>query len=65
MKSDARATIEHSILTAIANTSLETKLTAGKSIEALVSEIVKEVFDKAVLWSVEEYATEVKKEASS
>lgn len=58
MKSDARTTIEGSILTAIANTSLETGLRAGKSVEILVNEIIKEMFDKCVLWSIEEYLKE-------
>lgn len=61
MTSNAKATIEGSILTAIANTSQGTKLTAGKPTEALVSAIMKQVFGKYVLWSVEEYATELRK----
>lgn len=60
IKSDAKATIESSILAAIVDTSVQTGLSAGKPVERLVSRIVEEVFDKSVLWSVEKYVKEIK-----
>ncbi len=65
MKSNARTTIEGSILTAIANTALETGLVAGKGMEVLASEVLKQIFDKSVLWSVEEYARELRNKETS
>lgn len=59
---DARATIEGSILSAISKTALQTRIDAGKGANVLVSEIMNYVFDKSVLWSVEAYIEEVKKE---
>lgn len=61
---NARKTIESSILIALADTSLETGMTISKS-KNLVDALIKEIFDRSVRWSVREYLKEVEKEASS
>jgi len=58
--SDARTTIEGSILSAISKTALQTRIVADKGADVLVSEVMNFVFDKSVLWSVEEYVKELR-----
>jgi len=64
MRSDARITIEFSILNAIADSALQTGLTADKCGD-LVRKIVEQVFSKSTIWSVQEYLDEKKKEENN
>lgn len=58
MQSDARATLESSILRALSSASPETGLTADKC-DKLAVEIIKEIFDRTVVWSVKDYLKEL------
>jgi len=58
MQSDARATLENSILSALLTAGPRAGLTADKC-DKLVVEIIKEVFDRTVIWSVKDYLKEL------
>lgn len=55
--SDAKATIESALLTAMAETSNETRLTVDKC-HGLVEATIRELFRPSTRWAVEEYLRE-------
>lgn len=58
VQSDARATLENSILSALLTASPGAGLTPDKC-DKLVIEIIKEIFEPAVVWSVKDYLREL------
>ena len=60
LKSDARATLESSIITALWKTSPMTHITIDKCNE-VIPQIIDELFSEQTRWAVEKYLVEVKK----